>query len=154
MREPIKGFGLLRDFAVNKARGLVVRERLERVHPVLARETVVFEEGVAGLAQAVESALRKHGREIAEMQFVQKRIAEVAIDLYALAAVLARTTRAIEHKGEAGAQRELHLAAAFAVLSRRRLSHRLESMERDSDELLKEVASQTYSDGGYPFDVE
>lgn len=153
MRGPIKGFGLLRDFAVSKARGLVVRERLERVHPVLARESVVFEEGVAGLAQAVESTLRKHGREIAEMQFVQKRIAEVAIDLYAVASVLSRTTRAIEHKGEAGAQREIHLAAAFSVLARNRLSRRLENMERDSDELLKEVAAQTYADGGYPFDV-
>ena len=66
MREPIKGFGLLSEFAVNKARSLVRRDRLERVHPALRKETVIFEEGVAELAQRVEQTLRKHGRDIAE----------------------------------------------------------------------------------------
>jgi acyl-CoA dehydrogenase family protein 9 len=153
MREPIKGFGLLSEFAIHKARSLVSRERLERVHPVLRREAVVFEDGAAELAQRVEQALRKHGRDIAEMQFVQKRIAEAAIDLYAMAAVLSRTTRAIEHKGEENAKREIHLTHAFAALAEPRLRDRLGNMERDGDELLKEVASQTYGDGGYPFDV-
>ena len=153
MREPIKGFGLLSDFAIGKARGLVTRERLERVHPALRKEAVIFEDGVAELAQRTEQVLRKHGRDIAEMQFVQKRIADAAIDLYALAAVLSRTTRAIEHKGEAGAQRELHLTHGFSVLAEGRLRDRLGNMERDSDELLKAIAKQTYADGGYPFDV-
>jgi acyl-CoA dehydrogenase family protein 9 len=153
MREPIKGFGLLSEFAVQKARSLVRRDRLERVHPALRKETVIFEEGVAELAQRVEQTLRKHGRDIAERQFVQKRIAEAAIDLYALAAVLSRTTRAIERNGEAGAAREINLASGFAVLAEVRLRDRLGHMERDSDELLKAVAAQTYKDGGYPFDI-
>ncbi len=153
MREPIKGFGLLSEFAMHKARSLVRRDRLERVHPVLRAEAVLFEESTAELAQRVEQTLRKHGREIAEKQFVQKRIAEAAIDLYGLAAVLSRTTRALEQKGESGAARELSLAQAFGVLAESRLRDRLGSMERDSDELLKAVASQTYEDGEYPFDI-
>jgi acyl-CoA dehydrogenase family protein 9 len=36
MREPIKGFGLLSDFAVRKARSMLGRERLGRAHPLLA----------------------------------------------------------------------------------------------------------------------
>lgn len=153
MREPIKGFGLLSEFAIHKARGLVSRERLEKVHPAVRREAVIFEDDAALLAQRVEQVLRKHGREIAEKQFVQMRIAEAAMDLYALAAVLSRTTRAIEAKGEKGAEREIHLTNAFGMLVEPRLADRLGNMERDSDELLKEVASQTYRDGGYPFDV-
>lgn len=153
MREPIKGFGLLSEFAISKARSLVRRERLERVHPVLRREAVLFEDHTAELAQRVEQTLRKHGRDIAEKQFVQKRIAEAAIDLYGLAAVLSRTTRALEQKGESGASRELSLAQAYGVLAEARLHERLSRMERDSDELLKAVASQTYDDGGYAFDV-
>ncbi|MEQ9073093.1 MAG: acyl-CoA dehydrogenase family protein [Sandaracinaceae bacterium] len=153
MREPIKGFGILQDFAIHKARSLVRRERLERVHPALRAEAVFFEEAAAELAQRSEQVLRKHGRDIAEMQFVQKRIADVAIDLYALASVLSRTTRAIEQKGESGAQRELNLTNAFAILAKGRLDDRLGNMERDSDELLKAIAGQTYEDGGYPFDI-
>ena len=153
MREPIKGFGLLSDFVAGKARSLVLRERIERAHPILSAEKVIFEEGTAQLAKAVEHALRKHGREIAEMQFVQKRLAEAAIDLYGLAAVLSRTTRAIEHKGEKGAQREIHLTHGFSRLAGPRIAERLGEFERDSDELMKAIASQTYEDDGYPFDV-
>src|SRR5262249_59729059 len=36
MREPIKGFGLLSDFAVRKAKGVLGRERMTRAHPLLS----------------------------------------------------------------------------------------------------------------------
>jgi acyl-CoA dehydrogenase family protein 9 len=153
MREPIKGFGVLSEFAIHRARRTVSRERLERVHPALRKETVVFEEGAAALAQRVEQTLRKHGREIAEMQLVQKRIAEAAIDLYALAAVLSRTSRAIDHKGEGASQREINLTAGFCNIAEARFKWRLAPGDRDSDELLKEIAGQSYKDGGYPFDI-
>jgi acyl-CoA dehydrogenase family protein 9 len=126
---------------------------MNRVHPVLKREAVVFEESSAALAREAERVLRKHGRDIAEKQFVQKRIAEVAVDLYALAAVLSRTTRLVEQRGEEGARRELDLASGFAVLAQKRLADRLGHMERDEDELLKQVAVRSYEDGGYPLDV-
>jgi acyl-CoA dehydrogenase family protein 9 len=153
MREPIKGFGPLSEYVIQRARSVIGRERMMRAHPVLAAETVLFERSTADLAGAVERVLRKHGKEIAEKQFVQKRIAEVAIDLYALAATLSRTTRAIEARGEEGARREIELCQGFAVLAEKRLSDRLGEMERDSDELLKSIAARTYEDGGYPLDV-
>ena len=153
MREPIKGFGVLSDFAIHRARAALGRERLNRVHPALKREAVVFEEASAALAREAERVLRKHGRDIAEKQFVQKRIAEVAIDLYALAAVLSRTTRMLEQRGEEGARREVDLASGFTVLAEKRLNDRLAHMEREQDELLKQVAARSYDDGGYPLDV-
>jgi acyl-CoA dehydrogenase family protein 9 len=153
MREPIKGFGPLSEYVIHRARTAIGRERLMRAHPVLAAETVLFERRTADLSTAVERVLRKHGKEIAERQFVQKRIAEVAMDLYALAATLSRTTRAIEARGEEGARREIELCQGFAVLAEKRLEDRLGEMERDSDELLKSIANRTYEDRGYPLDV-
>lgn len=153
MREPIKGFGVLSDFAIQRARSALGRERMERVHPLLRREAVVFEESVGGLARETERILRKHGKHIAEKQFVQKRIAEVAIDLYALAAILARTTRTIEQRGVDGAKREIDLATGFATLAADRLRGRLDKMEREDDELLKQIAATSYEDGGYPYDI-
>ncbi|MEM9195793.1 MAG: acyl-CoA dehydrogenase family protein [Myxococcota bacterium] len=153
IREPIKGFGVLSDFAVQRARTALGRERMDRVHPVLKTEAVVFEEGVSGLSREVERVLRKHGRDIAERQFVQKRVAEAAIDLYALAAVLARTTRFVEQRGEEGARREIDLAKGFASLVARRLEERLSHMEREEDEILKQIAGRAYKDEGYPLDI-
>jgi acyl-CoA dehydrogenase family protein 9 len=153
MREPIKGFGLLSDFAVRKARSALRRERMTRAHPVLNREAVIFEEYTAELSKQVDKVLRKHGREIAEMQYTQKRVAEMAIELYAIASCLSRTTRAIEKRGEEGARREIDLTTIFVAASERRLEEQVRSFDKNDDELRKSVASRAYLDGGYPFDV-
>jgi acyl-CoA dehydrogenase family protein 9 len=153
MREPIKGFGLLSDFAIRKARTTLRRERMTRAHPVLNKEAVVFEDYTAELVKNVDKALRKHGREIAEMQYTQKRVADMAIDLYAIAACLSRTTRAIEKRGEEGARREIDLTTIFVASAERRLAEIVVSFDKNDDELRKSAASRTYADGGYPFDV-
>jgi acyl-CoA dehydrogenase family protein 9 len=153
MREPIKGFGLLTDFAVRKARSALGRERLTRHHPVLNREAVIFEEYTSELAQGCDKVLRKHGKNIAEMQFTQKRTADIAIDLYGIACVIARTTRAIEKRGEEGARREIDLTSIFVSAAEHRMAAAVAAFDKNDDELRKAVASKTYVDGGYPFDV-
>jgi acyl-CoA dehydrogenase family protein 9 len=153
MREPIKGFGLLSDFAIRKARGALGRERLTRHHPTLAYEALVFEEYVQELGRGVDAVLRRHGRDIAEMQYTQKRTADMAIDLYGLAACISRTTRAIERRGEEGARREIDLTRIFAGAAERRLAHIVGAAGKNDDELRKDVATRAYADGGYPFDV-
>jgi acyl-CoA dehydrogenase family protein 9 len=153
MREPIKGFGLLTDFAIRKARSALGRERLTMHHPLLNREAVLLEEYTADLAKSVEKVLRKHGKNIAEMQYTQKRAADMAMDLYAIAATVARTTRAIHKRGEEGARRELDLTSIFVGLAEKRLADNVAAFDKNDDELRKDVAAKTYTDGGYPFDV-
>ncbi len=153
MREPIKGFGLLSDFAIRKARTALGRERMTRHNAILNREAVVFEEYVQELARGVDKVLRKHGRDIAEMQYTQKRTAELAIDLYAVAACIARTTEAIEKRGEEGARREIDLTSVFVEAAEKRMAQTVSAFDKNDDELRKAVASKAYGDGGYPFDV-
>jgi acyl-CoA dehydrogenase family protein 9 len=153
MREPIKGFGLLSDFAVRKARTVLGRERLSRAHPLLSREAVIFEEFTGELASNTDAVLRKHGREIAEMQFTQKRIAEMSIDLFAIASCISRTTRAIERRGEEGARREIDLTSIFTTAAQKRLRQNVHDFSRNDDELRKAVASRAYTDRAYPFDI-
>lgn len=153
MREPIKGFGLLSDFAVRKARSMLGRERLGRAHPLLSREAVIFEEYAGEIASQTEMLLRKHGRDIAEMQLAQRRIADTAIDLYGIAACIARTTRAIERRGEEGARREIDLTTIFTAMAHKRLRQNASDYQKNDDELRKAVAVRAYQDGGYPFDV-
>ena len=153
MREPIKGFGLLSDFAVRKARSALGRERISRAHPSLARDVAVLENNAAELARNVDKVLRKHGNMIAEMQFSQKRAADMAIDLYAIAAVIARTSRQVERRGEEGARRELGLTSIFVNSAAIRLAENVAAFERNDDELRKALADKAYVDGGYPFDL-
>ncbi len=153
MREPIKGFGLLSDFAVRKARSMLGRERLSRAHPLLSREAVIFEEYAGELASESDALLRKHGRDIAEMQYAQRRVADMTIDLYGIAACLARTTRAIERRGEEGARREIDLTTVFTAGAHKRLRQNASDFQKNDDELRKAVAVRAYQDGAYPFDM-
>ena len=153
MREPIKGFGLLSDFALKKARSALGRERFSKAHPMLARESVLFEEYTGHLAKGVDKVLRRHGSNIAEMQYTQKRLADLAIDLYAVAAVIARTSRAIERRGEEGCRREIDLASVFVSSAKRRMFENVSAMDENDDELRKAIAQRTCTDGAYPLDV-
>lgn len=153
IREPIKGMGLMYEFAMQRARTTFGRERMNRAHHALRREVVLVEEYVTHFHKSVDKVLRKHGKDIAEMQYTQRRVADLATDLFALTAVISRTTRAIERKGEEGARREIELTAAFAHMAERRMHANLAAFDDNDDELRKSVAAQAYIDGGYSFDV-
>jgi acyl-CoA dehydrogenase family protein 9 len=156
MREPIKGFGLLSDLAIRKAKSVLARgerERMTKVHPTLAHHAARFEEHTANLAKNVDKSLRRHGKNMAEMQFTQKRAADVAIDLYVIAACLARTTRSIEKRGEEGARREIDLTAVVCTAADKRLTANIVSFDDNDDELRKSIAQKICADGGYPLDV-
>ncbi len=153
MREPIKGFGLLSDFALRKARSVLSRDRLTRAHPSLAREAQLIITHSQQLARSVDKALRRHGKMIAEMQYTQKRVADIAIDLYAVAACIARTTRAIDKRGEEGARREIDLLTVFARATEKRLVENATALDDNDDELRKAVAHKACADNGYPLDI-
>ncbi|MBI2893117.1 MAG: acyl-CoA dehydrogenase family protein [Deltaproteobacteria bacterium] len=154
IREPIKGFGLLSDFAIQRVRTSLGRERLTRAHELLKREAVIFEDFVGELAKNTEKSLRKHGREIAEMQLTQRRLAEIAMDLYAMAAVISRTTRAIERRGEEGAQREIQMCTAFCGRAEHRMKKQMREFDSNDDDVLKAIAQTSFKDvDGYPWDI-
>ena len=153
MREPIKGFGLLSDLALRKARSVLARDRLTRAHPTLGREATLVVTYAGHLARSVDKVLRRHGKNIAEMQYTQKRVADTAIDLYAVSACVSRTTRAIEKRGEEGARREIDLLAMFARSASMRLAENIAGFDDNDDELRKSIAHKACADGGYPLDI-
>ncbi len=80
-------------------------------------------------------------------------IVNVVIDLYVLVACILWATLAIEQCGESGARREIDLTSMFASAARGRMHANLGRLEHADDALRKAIASRTYTDGGYPFDV-
>ena len=136
-----------------QARSALGRERMSKSHAVLAREAVIFEEYTGHLAKSVGQVLRRHGKNIAEMQYSQKRAADVAIDLYAIAAVLSRTTRAIERRGEEGSRREIDLASVFVSSAKRASRTTSPRSTTTTTSFARRSRTKTCADGGYPLDV-
>lgn len=149
LKEPIKQLGLLRDFFLDRLYRSIVSEKLSKAHPALAKSAAGVEEGVRGLAAAVERLLRRHGRHIHEKQFAQKRLAQAAMDLYAMIACISRATRSLDEKAATdGAARDRHLAVLFCERAHRRVQGQLKSMDDNDDEDLKALADTAYAAEG------
>lgn len=148
MREPIKGFGVLSDFALSRARAVLGRERLTVAHPLLKREAVILEESVGALGSAADRLLRRHGAGIAEEQILLGRVADAAIEVWALAATIARASSALRAHGENAAATDLLLASAFAEGAGRSIRSNLGRLDDDGDRVLTHLAGALGETGG------
>src|SRR3989454_10025102 len=96
LTDPIKGFGLLRDYAVRKARQSVPMQavpygrtpQITKAHPGVQEQGIYVEDAVQSLGAGAESAPRKHGRHILEEQLLGGGGADIANHLLAPRAAL------------------------------------------------------------------
>ena len=164
---PLRGYGLVVETLVDKVRSAAYgRAILARHHPRLKREAVVIEDTIESLTREVDRVLRRHGRFIAEMQYVQRRVANVVIDLYGMCAAVSRASAALHSRDargdhampEAGgeldrAERELRLCIGFCSRASVRIQETLARFNQNDDELMKSIADDCYIGRPYPFDA-
>jgi len=153
IKYPLKGLGPVGDFAIRKIKQNVIGQSITRSHPALKKMAGVLEEYAVEFSTQVEVLLRRHGKQIHLRQFAQKRIADIAIDFYAMACILSRVTRAIEEKGGPDkCELELNLAEAFFMRANRRIRGNFKAIDRNDDDNMKFIAQKAYELGKYPFD--
>jgi alkylation response protein AidB-like acyl-CoA dehydrogenase len=155
--DPIKGFGLLYDYAKRRATWAtgfpVSGSSMGKAHVELRPEADIFEDLARDLAAMADRLLRKHGKDIIGKQFATRRLADVMIDLWVLACVLSRVTAAIESKGADEAAEETHIARVLAGQVRGRARRNFRKIDSNDDELVKSLAEAAYERGGYGWDV-
>jgi alkylation response protein AidB-like acyl-CoA dehydrogenase len=162
LTDPIKGFGLLRDYAVRKARQTVPMQtvpygrapQISKAHPSLQEQVIYLEDAAQSLAALCETSLRRYGRNIVEQQLQVNRIADIAIDLLALSTALARTTRIVEQRGVDKAENEISMSYTFYSDARSRIRGNLRgSTGHNNDEAIQHVADAVLASGGYKNDI-
>jgi acyl-CoA dehydrogenase family protein 9 len=126
---------------------------MTKAHPVFRRQIARVEHAVQELASTAEAVLRKHGKEIVEKQFATRRLADVAIDLLAMSAVVARTTHLIGKRGSRACMNEIDMTNAFCQDAIRRIRANFRAAQRNNDEEIKAVADRAMAEGGYLNDV-
>jgi acyl-CoA dehydrogenase family protein 9 len=122
------------------------------LHERLEEHRRYFVKHVAELAAAAERAVMRHREQIVERQLVVERLADMAIEMYATAAVLSRTQRLIEERGVEGCAEELALCDLFCVEAGRRFRARREALngrEEEVDDTRREAAAAVRAHGGY-----
>lgn len=168
IKHPLRGYGVVVDTLLQEVRSAAYGgPALTLHHGRLKKEAVAIEDSVEALQKGVAGALRRHGRQISEMQYVQGRVADVVIDLYAMIACVSRCTAALhahdarraagegmEAAGEIDdAERELRLCRGFCGKAAERIRARLERFNQNDDELMKTIADDSYHGRTYPFDA-
>jgi acyl-CoA dehydrogenase family member 9 len=156
LADPIKGFGLLSDYARRRA-GLatnVGREKgsFSRLHPSLRDAAGVFEDATRDLASAADRILRKHGKRIVEMQFATRRLADIMIDLFVLACVLSRVDSAVKRLGVEGALAEREILDVLAGQVGRRVKSNFGKIDDNDDELIKRLADHAFEREAFGWD--
>lgn len=151
LRSPLRHLGLISGFAAARVLSRLassstldvpVAERLER-------HARFLEKHVGELRDVVEKLVRLHRQRIVERQMELERVADMAIELFATAAVLARTQARLEENGEDACARELALCDLFAVDAGRRFRAAREAIASPLDETRRTVARDVREAGGY-----
>ncbi|HET9597206.1 MAG TPA: acyl-CoA dehydrogenase family protein [Anaeromyxobacteraceae bacterium] len=157
LADPIKGFGVLSDYAIKQASirtGLVGEKRgWTLLHPALEDIAENYEDQARELAWVADRVLRRHGKKIIDKQFALRRIADILVDLFAQAAVLSRVNATLESEGEEGSARELEIARIFSRQARSRIRGNLRRVDVNDDERVKALADDAFEREGYGWDV-
>jgi acyl-CoA dehydrogenase family protein 9 len=156
LADPIKGFGLLSEYARRRASlatGLGgAKARFTLVAPALAEEASQFEEHARAVALAADRLLRRHGKRIVDAQLACRRLADAMIDLFTLAAVLARVSTRFEDHGEAAATREREILRTFAAQARGRIDGAIAGIDADGERGVVAIGDHAIEAGRYGWD--
>ena len=152
---PIKGFGVLSDYArgrLSHATGIGTDKILRNLSPALRKVAECYEKHVVELASAADVLLRKHGKKIADAQYQQKRIADMAIDLFVGLCVLSRAD-SLEKSNAPDAAHAVSIAEIFMKQARRRLVRNARALARNEDDRIDALAAFVLERGSYAWDV-
>ncbi|MGK5089720.1 acyl-CoA dehydrogenase family protein [Bdellovibrionota bacterium FG-2] len=154
IKYPLKGLGPVSDFALRKLKQNIMGQSITKAHPALKRPTGMLEEYAVEFAKQVEVLIRRHGKQIFLRQLAQKRMADIAIDFYALICMISRVTRMIEEKGGAAkCQLEIAMVESFSTRANRRIRGNFKAIDTNDDDAIHFIAQSAYDLGKYPFDV-
>jgi hypothetical protein len=156
LNDPIKGFGVLSDYA-RKHAGLATGRgeagKLANLDESIRPQAAMFEKQTRNLAQATDRILRKHGKNIIGKQFATKRLADIMIDLFVMACTLSRVQSSIEAVGVEKASREIEILQVFTRDARVRIKRNLRRIDNNDDELLKALAVDAFEAERFRWDT-
>jgi acyl-CoA dehydrogenase family protein 9 len=149
LSDPIKGFGLLTDFAMQYMKGRLTTERLPEVHPQLTKAKSDFETWSKNLHFTTERILIKYGKDIIKRQIIQSRLADAAIDLFGMVASISRVESCILENGVENCQKEILYCNTYCEQAWRRVRRNLLMADTNNDQDVLKIAETVIEDEEY-----
>ncbi|XP_074644611.1 complex I assembly factor ACAD9, mitochondrial-like [Tubulanus polymorphus] len=157
MRDPLNNMGtlvkqLINRVKVNRTKPAMILGLKDQLHPNFHNAANELESRVLKFKISVENILQKHGNKIIDKQMELKRLADIAIDIYVMTAVIGRASRSI-CIGLRNHDYEKNLANAFCFEACKRIDRNLEELQlgfNNIDDVYKEIADGVFKAEGYP----
>lgn len=153
--EPIKGFGVLGSYTgrrMREATGYGIDRIAHELSPRLRKVAATYEKYTVELSKSSDALLRRYGKKAADMQHAQKRLADIAIDLFVGLCVLSRAD-ALAKQSHPAAEEAISIAEVFARQARRRMARNVRGLERNEDAAIEQLAGAVLAHDGYLWDV-
>lgn len=154
LKGPIKGFGVLTDYAAQWVKDRVSTERIKDVHPALASSKVQFETWAKNMHFSAERALVHNGKKIIYREMIQKRLADSATDLYAMISTISRVDAMITEKGQDNCTVEIKLCNIFCDQAWRRVRRNLLMVDSNNDKDMSMISDYIVDEQKYPFETK
>jgi hypothetical protein len=143
--EPIKGFGVLSGYTGRRfarATGLGSGAALKTpLDPELRPLADIYGNYARAAARVAEGSLRRYGKGIFERQYVQKRVADLIIDLFVGLCVISRAESLIASQPDTR-QQVLEVARVFTHQARRRMIRNIRGAAHNEDRAVDALAGR------------
>ena len=155
LKDPIKSVGVFTEFAKSRLEKMIPVRSLTMCHEELSSQAADFSSMLSGFAIQVENTLMKYGKDIIGNEMPQGRLANMAIELYAMIAVLSRTTSALENESISKEDKDycLHMTKVFFKKSQKDFIKNLKRMGSNLDKEMKELSKEVVKREGYKLDI-
>lgn len=155
LHDPIKSLGIFSDFAKKRIGKMMATKTLTQVHPSFEEYANDFTHMLNDFSIKVENALMKYGSKIIDHELVQKRIANMAIELYVTISVLSRSTAIMNDPKISNEEKEY--ISGLTEISCREARHKfmdnMKKMDRNYDKTIIKVTEELVKREAYGLDI-
>ncbi len=150
LKDPIKGFGLITDYAVQYMKDRLTKERLRVIHPILSKAKSEFENWAKNLYVTTERVLIKYGKDIVMREMIHERLADAIMYLYAMIACISRVDTSIRKRGMENCLDEISMCNLFCEQAWRIIRRNILMVDKNEDENIIKVANMVIAEKKYP----
>ncbi len=155
LNQPIKSLGVLTSFARKRIGKMIPSKTLTHYHPKLEEHAQHFSSMLSGFSIQVENTLIKYGKKIIHHELPQKRLADMAIELYAILAVLSRTSYILNQVEIDEKHKEYVMALTDIICedARKKFVSNLKGMTKNCDKNIKVACGHVVEMEEYGLDI-
>lgn len=155
LNQPIKSLGVLTNFAKSRIGKMIPSKTLSLYHPRLEEHSELFSSMLSGFAIQVENTLIKYGKKIIHHELPQQRLANMALELYAILAVISRTSYILNQDNVDEKQKEYVMSLTNIVFAdaRKKFVSNLKAMTKNVDKDIQNTCAHIAESDGYNLDI-